>query len=155
MLQDVKSYSNRQPRKQSSGNSKISFLLPKPTSDELEVDPSEEEDLLSLSPQPSIISTVTHGATNSLHKSRSKERVKESYTHAPVSSTQRTITRISAAPKVFNFGDVLFGSRSKDSSVFGSRSSSKETGFGSRSSSVEQSQSSSSSNGSSCNHCGR
>ena len=119
----MKTYSNRQPRKQSSSNSKISFLVK--TSAEQEIDPAEEEELLSLSPQPSIISTVTHGATNknSLHHSSSRSKS---------TTTQRSITRISAAPKIFNFGDVLFGSRSSQSS-FGSRSEEKESGFGSRS----------------------
>jgi len=139
---DVKAYNNRQPRKQSNdnSNSKISFVVKKTSAEQL-VDEREEEDLLSLSPQPSIISTVTYGdaATkkNSIHSSKERDyktkNDKESY--GGVSSTEKPELRFSAPP-VLNFGDVLYGS---------SRSSSKETGFGAKSSSKEKQSSSSSS----------
>ena len=79
------------------------------------MDEREEEDLLSLSPQPSIISTVTYGdaATkkNSIHSSKERDyktkNDKESY--GGVSSTEKPELRFSAPP-VLNFGDVLYGS---------------------------------------------
>ena len=109
-MQDVKSHSSRQPRERSQ-NSPPTFSLVKTSSAEQEIDEREEEDQLGLSPQPSIISTVTHGA--SLKKNSLARGDKVSY---GASSTARPPViiepnrRVSSAP-VPQFGDVLFPSR--------------------------------------------
>ena len=100
LCQEVQSYSSRQPRKQSHSSTKtvsstsfkrhnavaakdqvrthqspgVSHLTFYPTRDQV-VSEREEEELLSLSPQPSIISTVTHGATkkNLIHPSKERD----------------------------------------------------------------------------------
>ena len=105
-------YNNRQPRKQSSGNSKLSFIVKKTSAEQL-VDEAEEEDILSLSPQPSIISTVTHGATNknSLHSAeRDHDKSQDKDVYHGVSTTEWPQLRYSSAP-ILNFGDVLYGSK--------------------------------------------
>ena len=135
------------PRKQSSHSSSKLSSFPSPvrkssSREEDELDERETEDLLSLSPQPSIISTVTHGATNknsikfssSSSSSSSKDQNnnnnnnnKRERSKERVSSTERPELRISSPPSGLNFGDVLFRSRSS------SKSSSQETtGYGSR-----------------------
>ena len=139
MCQDVKTYSSRVPRKQSGHtSSKLSFPSPGRKSssrEEDELDERETEDLLSLSPQPSIISTVTHGATNknniqyssSSGGSGDKEQDRERERSQGAASTERPELRISSPPSGLNFGDVLFRSRSS------SKSSSQETtGYGSK-----------------------
>jgi len=138
---EVQSYSSRQPRKQSHSSTKTvsssSFKRHNSVAAKDQVvSEREEEELLSLSPQPSIISTVTHGATkkNLIHPS--KERDYGGAKYGGGASTERAEVRISSPPQL-NFGDVLFGSRS---------SSKKESGFGSKSS-VTSSSSSSSSRG--------
>ena len=124
MCQDVKTYSSRVPRKQSGHtSSKLSFPSPGRKSssrEEDELDERETEDLLSLSPQPSIISTVTHGATNknniqyssSSGGSGDKEQDRERERSQGAASTERPELRISSPPSGLNFGDVLFRSRS-------------------------------------------
>ena len=112
---DVKSLSNRQPRERShtSLSSRQTFSV-KQTSSSQEIDEREEEDLLALSPQPSIISTVTHGATKKKNSLARSEPEKVSYgsssTEAPVVIEPNR--RASSAPRL-QFGDVLFGSRTE------------------------------------------
>lgn len=123
-------HSSRPPRERShsSHSSRQTFSVQQ-TSSEQEIDEREEEDLLSLSPQPSIISTVTHGATkkkNSLARSDS-EREKISYgsssTEAPVIIEPNR--RVSSAPRL-QFGDVLFGSRTSQDGATSSQSDRSE-----------------------------
>ena len=109
----MKSHSSRQPRERSQ-NSPPTFSLVKTSSADQEIDAREEEDQLGLSPQPSIISTVTHGASQK--KKNSLARGDKKPISYGASSTPRPPLiiepnrRVSSAP-VPQFGDVLFPSR--------------------------------------------
>ena len=113
----MKSHSSRQPRERSQ-NSVPTFSLVKTSSAEQEIDEREEEDQLGLSPQPSIISTVTHGASQKKKNSLARgDKISYGASSTPRPPIIIEPNRRVSSASVPQFGDVLFpSSREEDGS---------------------------------------
>ena len=116
-LQEVKSHSSRQPRERSQ-NSVPTFNLVKTSSAEQEIDEREEEDQLGLSPQPSIISTVTHGASQKKKNSLARgDKISYGASSTPRPPVIIEPNRRVSSASVPQFGDVLFPSSREEDGI--------------------------------------